>query len=1515
MEWLSRTKQYAGKTDCSQQISETNAVHDGESVHLESEKRVQTSDSRVDTVFFTVDGKGNDVQVDGEEAVHNTRDLDDQLGGASHSDCSMDDPKASSGSLDFEESNINEQTYCTESLLASENSQIIVDTIESELPSNNRDGESSVSEPKWLEGDESLALWVKWRGKWQAGIKCERADWPLSTLKAKPTHERKKYFVIFFPHTRNYSWADMLLVRPIYEFPEPIAHRTHKAGIKTVKDLTVARRFIMRKLAVGMLNIVDQLHLQALIEAARDVLVWKEFATEASHCTGYTDLGRMLLKLHTMILQRYISSEWLQQAFTSWEQRCQKADSAETIELLTEELFDSVLWKEVNSLEAPMQPLLNSQWRTWKHDVTKLFSTSHPEFTGANIDSRENGDPIVPNLQMNRKRPKLEVRRADVHASQIESKGSDEAATVEIDSEFFNSRDTVNGSALMSEPRQHEPPGIGGEAMASPGSVAEWDKIVVEGKHGDSIQANNIGLNLAKPVEMTPVNETVSKKALFTGGKSRQCVAFIESKGRQCVRSANEGDVYCCVHLASRFLGSSARAERTPPAETPPCQGTTVLGTKCKHRSLPGSTFCKKHRPQTDHTKSSVVSENSHKRKHEESIWRSENVHSKGVEAGRVQSLVRADPVTVSLSTVKGFGEMPEHSGRNLNGMEVAPHCIGLLSPDKTEQCMDNPSRYSLYCDKHLPSWLKRARNGKSRIISKEVFLELLEDCSSEEQKIHLHQACELFFRLFKSILSLRNPVPMEVQLQWALSEASKDLRVGEFLMKLVCSEKERLTRIWGCGATEDGQDILPEMEEEAMLPLTDDGSNNDEKVIKCKICSEEFVSDQVLGSHWMDRHKKEAQWLFRGYACAICLDSYTNKKVLETHVQERHHVQFVEQCKLLQCIPCGSHFGNVEELWSHVLSVHPSEFRSSKVARKPNPSAVKDLPLKPEPANLAPIDNNAVKASGVRKFVCRFCGLKFNLLPDLGRHHQAAHMGPSLASSRPSKKGVRYYAYQMKSGRLSRPRFKKALGAASYRIRNRASLKKRIQASKSLSSMVTNLQPHVTEVARYTRLAESECSRIAQVLFSHIQKTKCRPSNLDVLSIARSACCKYSIKASFEQMYGVLPERFYLKAAKLCSENNIHVSWHLDDFVCPNGCKPEEDPRVLSPLIPLSKGNVDHSSQHLAEHLDDEWEVDESHYVIDSQQLKSRTPQNAIVLCEDISFGRESVPIACVVDEWLLDSLDVVGAEGQNAICSMPWESFTYVTKPVVDQSAAFETESLQFGCTCKNFSCRQEACDHVYLFDNDNEDAKDIYGRSMRGRFPYDEFGRIILEESYLVYECNRMCHCSKTCHNRVLQRGVRVKLEVFRTEKKGWAVRAGEAISRGTFVCEHIGEVLDDLEADNRRKRYDGKEGGSYLFDINSHFKDMSRLTEEEVKYVIDATKYGNVSRFINHSCSPNLLNHRVLVESMESHRAHIGFYASRDIASGEELTYDYRYEVLPGQGAPCHCEASNCRGRLY
>lgn len=84
-------------------------------------------------------------------------------------------------------------------------------------------------------------------------------------MKAKPTHDRKSYIVIFFPHKKNYSWADTLLVCAIDELPQPIVHRSHKVGVQMVEDLTAARRFIMKKLVIDIMSIVDQLPVQVSI--------------------------------------------------------------------------------------------------------------------------------------------------------------------------------------------------------------------------------------------------------------------------------------------------------------------------------------------------------------------------------------------------------------------------------------------------------------------------------------------------------------------------------------------------------------------------------------------------------------------------------------------------------------------------------------------------------------------------------------------------------------------------------------------------------------------------------------------------------------------------------------------------------------------------------------------------------------------------------------------------------------------------------------------------------------------------------------------------------------------------------------------------------------------------------------------------------------------------------------------------------------------------------------------------
>ncbi|XP_070663655.1 histone-lysine N-methyltransferase SUVR5-like [Malus domestica] len=64
------------------------------------------------------------------------------------------------------------------------------------------------------------------------------------------------------------------------------------------------------------------------------------------------------------------------------------------------------------------------------------------------------------------------------------------------------------------------------------------------------------------------------------------------------------------------------------------------------------------------------------------------------------------------------------------------------------------------------------------------------------------------------------------------------------------------------------------------------------------------------------------------------------------------------------------------------------------------------------------------------------------------------------------------------------------------------------------------------------------------------------------------------------------------------------------------------------------------------------------------------------------------------------------------------------------LDQEIDAFMKSLQLGCVYTCSVCCLETCDHVYLFDKDYDDAKDIYGKSMRCKFPYDQRGQLILE-----------------------------------------------------------------------------------------------------------------------------------------------------------------------------------------
>ena len=86
------------------------------------------------------------------------------------------------------------------------------------------------------------------------------------------------------------------------------------------------------------------------------------------------------------------------------------------------------------------------------------------------------------------------------------------------------------------------------------------------------------------------------------------------------------------------------------------------------------------------------------------------------------------------------------------------------------------------------------------------------------------------------------------------------------------------------------------------------------------------------------------------------------------------------------------------------------------------------------------------------------------------------------------------------------------------------------------------------------------------------------------------------------------------------------------------------------------------------------------------------------------------------------------------------------------------------------------------------------------------YNKFGRLRIGVGAPIYECNKKCSCTGSCYNRVVQKGRKTRLCVYRTPNGcGWGVKTLENIKRGTFVVEYVGEVITNDEAEERGKKY--------------------------------------------------------------------------------------------------------------
>ncbi|KAF7119975.1 hypothetical protein RHSIM_Rhsim13G0039700 [Rhododendron simsii] len=156
--------------------------------------------------------------------------------------------------------------------------------------------------------------------------------------------------------------------------------------------------------------------------------------------------------------------------------------------------------------------------------------------------------------------------------------------------------------------------------------------------------------------------------------------------------------------------------------------------------------------------------------------------------------------------------------------------------------------------------------------------------------------------------------------------------------------------------------------------------------------------------------------------------------------------------------------------------------------------------------------------------------------------------------------------------------------------------------------------------------------------------------------------------------------------------------------------------------------------------------------------------------------------------------------------------------------------------------------------------------------------------------IKECWWKCGCSKLCGNRVVQRGINRKLQVFMTPGgKGWGLRTLEELPKGAFVCEYVGEILTNAELYERVSQSKNEEH-AYPVLLDADWGSEVVLKDEEA-LCLDATNYGNVARFINHRCfDSTLVEIPVEVETPDHHYYHLAFFTTRKVDAMEELTWD-------------------------
>ena len=187
---------------------------------------------------------------------------------------------------------------------------------------------------------------------------------------------------------------------------------------------------------------------------------------------------------------------------------------------------------------------------------------------------------------------------------------------------------------------------------------------------------------------------------------------------------------------------------------------------------------------------------------------------------------------------------------------------------------------------------------------------------------------------------------------------------------------------------------------------------------------------------------------------------------------------------------------------------------------------------------------------------------------------------------------------------------------------------------------------------------------------------------------------------------------------------------------------------------------------------------------------------------------------------------------------------------------------------CFCDKFCiCSKDNCLLLFKGCNCNDLCINISEKKDKSKCPCIREGRECDPEI-----CINCKHCDNTKAFDKIFKKTRVSKSLI---TNGAGLYAAEEIKKNELIGKYIGEVIEKEEVERRSI-------------INIPF-DRNYAFELDDFYDIDATKYGNKMRYINHSSFgyENCYARNVIVRG----NTEILFYAKRDIKKGEEIYLDY------------------------